>query len=87
MIYLIILKQKAYDGGQIWIEEYNSNFDSAGYVYKLYDESGNEITEFSIEGTDPVNEITYCGKVYGVMKSEQMETGFECIIVHRATNG
>lgn len=56
------IKAKAYDGGQIWIEEYNSNFDSAGYVYKLYDESGNEITEFSIEGTDPVNEITYCGK-------------------------
>lgn len=56
------VKCKTYAEGQIWIEEYNSNFDSANYTYTLYDRNGKEVTKFSVEGTEPVDEIAYCGK-------------------------
>ena len=55
-------KVKAYSDGQIWTEEYNSDFNSAKYTYTLYDEKGKEITEFFVEGTDPIDAIYYCGK-------------------------
>ncbi len=53
---------KTYAEGQIWTEEYSSGFDSAGYVYTLYNEKGEKVTEFSVEGTEPVDEINYCGQ-------------------------
>ena len=53
---------KTYAEGQIWTEKYSSGFDSAGYVYTLYNEKGEKVTEFSVEGTEPVDEINYCGQ-------------------------
>lgn len=64
---------KTYADGQIWMEEYNSGFDSAAYVYTLYDENGKKLTEFSVEGTEPLYKIDYCGK--GVWHCEQ---GYYC---------
>lgn len=53
---------KAYDEGHVWIEEYTSDFDEARFTYTLYNPSGNKVTEFSIEGTDPIDKIYYYGK-------------------------
>lgn len=64
---------KAYEDGQVWTEEYKSDFDSAGYTYILHNENGKEITEFSIEGTEAINAIEYCGKGvwrYGHLNSD-----------------
>ena len=63
---------KAYEDGGIWVEEYKADFDSAGYTYTLYDENGKEVTEFLVEGTEPISGIYYCGKgvwYYGTLNS------------------
>lgn len=56
------ISYKAYAGGQIWREEYISDFEKAGYTYSLCDENGNVMTEFSVNGTEPVNEFRYYGQ-------------------------
>ena len=48
--------------GQIWIQEYESDFDNAGYIYTLYGADGEKLTAFSVEGTDPIDSIYCCGK-------------------------
>ena len=77
------VKVKAYADGQIWIEEYKSDFNSAGYTYTLYDENGKEVTEFSIEGTDPISEIGYCGK--GVWRYEDLDSDRDWIVMYYCT--
>lgn len=53
---------KAYKDGQVWIEEYSSGFDSAGFTFTLY-ENGEEITSVEVEGTeDPIDNLYYFGK-------------------------
>lgn len=56
------LTVKTYAEGQVWVEEYTSNFDTANYTYTLYGENREKITEFSVEGTEPIYSIDYCGK-------------------------
>ncbi len=55
-------KVKVYADGMVWVEEYNSDFDTAQYTYNLYDSNGNNITCFEIEGTEPITELYYYGK-------------------------
>lgn len=77
------VKVKTYADGQIWIEEYKSDFDSAGYTYTLYDENGKEVTGFSIEGTDPIDEIGYCGK--GVWRYRDLDSDGDWITMYYCT--
>ena len=77
------VKVKTYADGQIWIEEYKSDFDSAGYTYTLYDENGKEVTGFSIEGTDPIGEIGYCGK--GVWRYRDLDSDGDWITMYYCT--
>lgn len=76
---------KAYDEGQVWTEEYKSDFDSAGYRYILHDENGKEVTEFSIEGTEPVNDIEYCGK--GVWRYGHLNSDSDWVEMYYCTQG
>lgn len=74
-------KVVAYEDGYVWIEEYISGFEEAYYKYVLYDATGNCLTEFKHEGTEPIDGVHYYGKGvwgYDTQRDEEAIQLFYC---------